>query len=136
MWQILHLYLLTQGSSEEVSTSTGEASSSCVHTGPIILTGWGRTYICLVQNIGIRIKVIMETFIQHKIDKDPLMCWNPKRDSPKQGRGHNPVSACQGGMTMVMGKPISPGRSWVGSWNWGWFVGIGRLADVCYIQLV
>ena len=44
--------------------------------------------------------IVTETFVLHKIDEYPLMNWDPKRESP------NPVSACQGRMTAVVGMLV------------------------------
>ena len=51
------------------------------------------------------------------------MRWNPKKDSQKPGRGHNPLSARQGGMTTVMAN-VNPNR-----YVLGWIL---KLEMVCW----
>ena len=52
--------------------------------------------------VGCHQTIIIETFVQCKIEEDPKMHWNPNMDSPKTEQSCNPESPCQERMTMVV----------------------------------
>ena len=71
------------------------------HRGRDVRISLGRAFQRVGTCLELQIISIIETFVQ-QIDKDPLMRWNPKRDSPKLGKSYNPLSTSQGRMTMVV----------------------------------